>query len=81
MFYLVRISLTYQEYENKIKKLKISSGKLAKIVGMARTTPSAVWKKKDIIPIHIERFLEVFEKLPEDERVLFIHHKLKESDN
>ncbi len=69
--------MTYQEYENKIKTLNLSSSKLAKIMGMARTTPSAVWKRKNEIPIPIERFLEIFERLEEDERVLFIHNKLK----
>jgi hypothetical protein len=70
--------LTYQEYEEKIKELNISSGKFAKLVGMARTTPSAVWKRKNVVPIYIERFLELLEKLSEDERILFIHHSLKE---
>jgi len=73
--------LTYQDYEIKIKKLNLSSGKLTKIMGMARTTPSAVWKKKGDIPIPIERFLEVLEKLTEDERILFVHHKLENYKN
>ena len=70
--------MNYQEYQSSVKELNLSSGKFAKIVGVARTTPSAVWKKKDIIPIFAERLLEVLAKLPEDERVLFIHHKLKD---
>ena len=71
--------MNYLEYQSSVKRLNLSSSKFAKILGIARTTPSAVWKKKNLIPIFAERLLEVLAKLPEDERVLFIHHKLKES--
>jgi hypothetical protein len=72
--------MSYKEYQDIIKVLNISSVKFTKIIGVSETTPPAVWKKKGIVPIIVERFLELLEKMPEDERVLFIHHKLKESN-
>jgi len=69
--------MNYKEYQSKLKELDLSSKQFSQLVGVVETTPPAVWKRKDSLPIVIERFLEVLEKLPEDERVLFIHHKLK----
>jgi len=73
--------MNYNEYQDKIKSLNISSIKLTQIIGVSKTTPPAVWKRKNSVPILVERFLELLEKLPEDERVLYIHHKLKEAEN
>ena len=72
--------MKYIEYRKKLKEFNLSSGGFAKIIGLVETTPSAVWKRKGAIPIFAERFLEVLDKLPENERVVYIHHKLKEAE-
>ena len=73
--------MNYNNYREKLKELKINSVKLSQIVDFHKDTPSSLWKKRDEIPKSISIVLELLEKLPEDERVLFIHHKLKEAEN
>jgi hypothetical protein len=62
-----------------MKDLNISSAKFSQIVGISENTPSAVWKKKNEIPNIVSIVLELLNRLPESDRVLFIHEKLKES--
>jgi hypothetical protein len=69
--------LNYTEYKDNLKKLNISSLELMKILEMNEKTPATNWRRKNEIPKVIELFLETLWRLPEDDRVLFLHHKLK----
>jgi hypothetical protein len=69
--------MNYNEFKKKLKTIRLSGKDLTAILEIDKTTPSAYWKKRDEVPIYISILLELLEKLPEDDRILFIHHKLK----
>jgi len=72
--------MDYNKYREQLKKLNINGITLSKIVDFHKDTPSSLWKKRNEVPNSIAIILELLEKLPEDERVLFIYHKLKSAD-
>jgi hypothetical protein len=72
--------MDYLTYKEKLKNININNISLSRIVDFHKDTPSSLWKKKNEVPKTISIILELLEKLPEDERVLFIHHKLKEAE-
>ncbi|EJF06110.1 hypothetical protein ThvES_00018290 [Thiovulum sp. ES] len=73
--------MNYSTYKDKLKLININGVTFSKILDFHKDTPSSLWKKKNEIPKTISVVLELLEKMPEDERVLFIHHKLKEAEN
>jgi len=70
--------MDYNRYKEKLKELDINSVTLSRIVDFHKDTPSSLWKRKDEVPKSVAIIIELLAKLPEDERVLFIHHKLKD---
>jgi hypothetical protein len=72
--------LNYEEYKTNLKRLKLSSIEFMKILNMNEKTPATNWRRQNKIPKVVELFFEMLWKLSEDERVLFIHHKLKEAE-
>jgi len=73
--------MDYITYKKQLKNFNLNSTELSRIVDFHKDTPSSLWKKRDKVPTTISIILELLEKLPEDERVLYIHHKLKEAES
>jgi len=71
----------YSQYKENLKKLKLSSIEFMQILDMNKKTPATNWRRQNRVPKVVEILLETLWKLPEDERVLYIHHKLKEAEN
>jgi predicted transcriptional regulator len=71
--------MEYIEIKKLQKKMKITNITLGKLAGLH---PDYIPRLKHReIPAGLITIIQLLEKMPEDERVLFIHHKLKESDN
>ena len=51
------------------------------ILEMNEKTPATNWKRKGEVPKFVEILFDSLNRLPESDRVLFIHEKLKESQN
>jgi predicted transcriptional regulator len=71
--------MEYSELKKLQKKLKISNINLSKLSGFHTTYLPQLKNRK--IPQSLITIIQLLEKMPEDERVLFIHHKLKEAEN
>jgi hypothetical protein len=70
--------LEYLTYKKKLKNIGINSNIFTKLLSIGKTTPSTHWKTKNEVPKSIEFILDLLEELPEENRVLFLHRKLKE---
>jgi hypothetical protein len=71
--------LNYEEYKNKLKDLRISSLEFMNILEMNEKTPATNWRRKNQVPKFVEVLFDSLNRLPESDRVLFVHEKLKES--
>ena len=71
--------MDYINYKKNLKRLNLTSSNLMKLIDGNLYTPSSNWKPKNEVPKTIEIILELLNRLPENDRVLFIYEKLKES--
>ncbi|NDJ26351.1 hypothetical protein DMB95_00055 [Campylobacter sp. MIT 12-8780] len=65
--------MTYEEFSNKLKALKLSKDEFSKLVGMNYNSV-ANWKLKEI-PAWVEPFLKFYERSLDLEELLKVMHK------
>ena len=71
--------MSYTEYKENLKKLKLTSISFMKMIGMNEKTPPTNWRAKNEIPKVVELLIEALWKMSADDRVLFIYHKLEKA--
>jgi hypothetical protein len=71
--------MSYEEFKNKLKLMRMSITDFANMMEMRHSSISGKWSKK--VPVYAIYIIELLEKLSEQDRVLFIHEKLKEVQN